>query len=141
MSDDNSWLRTEARSPSASRALRASSACPRSASMRPMTPASTPHALCGSRELLPGQKTAAYLDQEALIAIARETGATAVHPGYGFLSENAGFAARCAKAGLTFIGPSSRILDLFSNKIKRTRRQGREHRRAGRSGHRQADQS
>jgi acetyl/propionyl-CoA carboxylase alpha subunit/acetyl-CoA carboxylase carboxyltransferase component len=70
---------------------------------------------------LPGQGAAAYLDQEALIAIARETGATAVHPGYGFLSENAGFAARCAKAGLTFIGPSSEILDLFGNKISARR--------------------
>ena len=71
---------------------------------------------------LPGQGAATYLDQEALIAIARETGATAVHPGYGFLSENAGFAARCAKAGLTFIGPSSEILDLFGNKINSARR-------------------
>ena len=61
------------------------------------------------------------IDQEALIAIARETGATAVHPGYGFLSENAGFGARCAKAGLTFIGPSSEILDLFGNKISARR--------------------
>ena len=46
-----------------------------------------------------------YLDGAAIIAIARRTGAQAIHPGYGFLSENEGFAAACAAAGVVFIGP------------------------------------
>jgi urea carboxylase len=55
-----------------------------------------------------GGATAAesYLRQEKLIAAARATGATAIHPGYGFLSENAGFAQACEAAGITFIGPT-----------------------------------
>src|SRR3954467_2294752 len=46
-----------------------------------------------------------YLKADAILAAAQQTGATAIHPGYGLLSENAGFAARVAEAGLTFIGP------------------------------------
>ena len=55
-----------------------------------------------------GGATAAesYLRQDKLIEAARATGATAIHPGYGFLSENAGFAQACAAAGITFIGPT-----------------------------------
>ncbi|CEJ11693.1 Biotin carboxylase [bacterium YEK0313] len=70
---------------------------------------------------LPGEGAAAYLDQDAILAAARETGAAAVHPGYGFLSENADFAARCAAAGLIFIGPSSDALALFGDKISARR--------------------
>ena len=56
---------------------------------------------------LGGAKPAAsYLDAAALLEAARHTGCTAVHPGWGFLSENAAFAARCEAAGLTFVGPS-----------------------------------
>ena len=57
-----------------------------------------------------------YLDVEALIEAAKETGAEAVHPGYGFLAENAAFAAACRDAGLTFIGPSAEAIEKMGNK-------------------------
>jgi acetyl-CoA carboxylase, biotin carboxylase subunit len=57
-----------------------------------------------------------YLDVEALIDAAKETGAKAVHPGYGFLAENAAFAAACREAGLAFIGPSAEAIDKMGNK-------------------------
>ncbi|MDP6623459.1 MAG: biotin carboxylase N-terminal domain-containing protein, partial [Alphaproteobacteria bacterium] len=65
---------------------------------------------------LGGHGAAAYLDGEQIIAIAREAGCDAVHPGYGFLSENAGFAERCAAAGLTFVGPRPETLALYGDK-------------------------
>jgi acetyl/propionyl-CoA carboxylase alpha subunit/acetyl-CoA carboxylase carboxyltransferase component len=65
---------------------------------------------------LPGTGPAAYLDIDALLRVARDTGADAVHPGYGFLAERADFARRCAEAGLTFVGPSPAALALFSDK-------------------------
>ncbi len=58
----------------------------------------------------------AYLDGGRLIDIARDTGCDAVHPGYGFLSENATFAAACADAGLIFVGPGEDHLALFGDK-------------------------
>jgi acetyl/propionyl-CoA carboxylase alpha subunit/acetyl-CoA carboxylase carboxyltransferase component len=69
-----------------------------------------------------GRGPRAYLDGGQIIAIARETGCDAIHPGYGFLSENAAFAAECARAGLIFVGPRPEILDLFGDKT-RARRQ------------------
>ena len=54
---------------------------------------------------LRGAGAAAYLDAEQIIAVAKDAGCDAIHPGYGFLSENAAFARRCAEAGIAFVGP------------------------------------
>jgi pyruvate carboxylase len=59
---------------------------------------------------------AAYLDIEGIVTLAREKGVDAIHPGYGFLSENAEFARACAKAGITFIGPRPELLDMMGDK-------------------------
>ena len=67
---------------------------------------------------LNGVGAAAYLDGEQIIALAKEAGCDAIHPGYGFLSENAGFARRCVDAGITFIGPRAEILELFGDKVQ-----------------------
>ena len=61
---------------------------------------------------------AAYLDIAALVAIARQQGCDAVHPGYGYLSERADFAQACADAGITFIGPTPEQLALFGDKAR-----------------------
>jgi 3-methylcrotonyl-CoA carboxylase alpha subunit len=58
-----------------------------------------------------------YLDQEKILSIARGSGAAAIHPGYGFLSENAGFAARVEAAGLRFIGPPASAIQAMGDKI------------------------
>lgn len=60
--------------------------------------------------------TASYLDVERIIDAARTSGAEAIHPGYGFLSENADFAAACATAGITFIGPSADVIRIMGSK-------------------------
>ncbi|MAB35994.1 MAG: acetyl-CoA carboxylase biotin carboxylase subunit [Euryarchaeota archaeon] len=60
---------------------------------------------------------ASYLDIEAIISAAKEVGADAVHPGYGFLSENASFAQRLSEEGIAFIGPSPESLRLLGDKI------------------------
>jgi acetyl-CoA carboxylase, biotin carboxylase subunit len=57
-----------------------------------------------------------YLNIEALLEAARETGAEAIHPGYGFLAENARFAAACQDAGITFVGPSAEAIEKMGNK-------------------------
>ena len=59
----------------------------------------------------------AYLDIDGIIAIAKKCGATLIHPGYGFLSENPDFAEACAAAGLTFIGPSPDVMKSLGNKV------------------------
>lgn len=59
-----------------------------------------------------------YLDIEAIIDIAKESGADAIHPGYGFLSENAAFARRCADEGIVFVGPSPTVMDMLGDKVK-----------------------
>ncbi|MDC7823562.1 carboxyl transferase domain-containing protein [Pseudomonas sp. BLCC-B13] len=65
---------------------------------------------------LAGRGVPAYLDMQQLIAIARAQGCAAIHPGYGFLAENAEFARLCQAAGLTFIGPAPEVLELFGDK-------------------------
>ena len=58
----------------------------------------------------------AYLDIEGIVTIAKEKGVDAIHPGYGFLSENPQFAQACADAGIIFIGPEAKILDMMGDK-------------------------
>ncbi|EDL64711.1 pyruvate carboxylase [Bacillus sp. SG-1] len=60
----------------------------------------------------------AYLDIEGIIEIAKKADVDAIHPGYGFLSENINFARRCEEEGITFIGPHSGHLDMFGDKVK-----------------------
>jgi acetyl/propionyl-CoA carboxylase alpha subunit/acetyl-CoA carboxylase carboxyltransferase component len=72
----------------------------------------TRHALAATADPI-----AAYLDVEAVVAAAIENGCDCVHPGYGFLAEHAGFAERCAAAGITFIGPRPETLALFGDKV------------------------
>ncbi len=67
---------------------------------------------------LPRRGPAAYLDIDAIIAVAKAAGCDAIHPGYGFLSENAAFARRCAEEGITFVGPRPEILDLLGDKAQ-----------------------
>ena len=67
---------------------------------------------------IPGRGARAYLDIEAVIAAAKATGCDALHPGYGFLSENARLARRCAEQGIIFVGPSPEALDLFGDKLE-----------------------
>jgi 3-methylcrotonyl-CoA carboxylase alpha subunit len=64
----------------------------------------------------PAEARRSYLDVAAVIDAARATGAAAIHPGYGFLSENAGFAESCAKAGLIFIGPPPAAIRAMGDK-------------------------
>ena len=59
---------------------------------------------------------AAYLDIEGIVALAKERDVEAIHPGYGFLSENSAFARACAAAGITFVGPTAELLDKLGDK-------------------------
>lgn len=65
---------------------------------------------------LTGSGAAAYLDAAQIVAIAKDAGCDAIHPGYGFISENAAFARLCAEAGIAFVGPQPEVLDLFGDK-------------------------
>ncbi len=64
----------------------------------------------------PAESTRSYLNVDAIIAAAKSTNAQAIHPGYGFLSENADFAVACGKAGIVFIGPSETAIRTMGNK-------------------------
>src|SRR5690554_4610760 len=66
----------------------------------------------------PAAPQQSYLSIEAIIAAATASGAGAIHPGYGFLSENAEFARACVAAGIVFIGPPVRSLELMGDKIR-----------------------
>jgi len=67
---------------------------------------------------LRGVGPAAYLDVEQILAIANEAGCDAIHPGYGFLSENATFARRCDEEAITFVGPRPEVLELLGDKAR-----------------------
>lgn len=77
------------------------------------------HARQGDQfELLKGRGPAAYLDGDDILRVTLATGCDAIHPGYGFLSENAGFARACAKARVLFVGPAPEQLDSLGNKAE-----------------------
>ena len=64
----------------------------------------------------PAQASQSYLNIDKVISAAKSTGAKAIHPGYGFLSENAEFAKACARAGIVFIGPPADAIEIMGNK-------------------------
>ena len=64
-----------------------------------------------------GHPVRAYLDVDEIIRVARESGADAIYPGYGFLSENPDLAEKAAAAGITFIGPPAAVLEMAGNKV------------------------
>ena len=86
--------------------------------------AGAPHVNMADEAVLigPGPVGQSYLVAEKILDAAKQTGADAIHPGYGFLSENADFADAVEKAGLVFIGPTAQSIDLMGNKAAAKRR-------------------
>ena len=86
--------------------------------------ADAPHVKLADEAVLIGPAPAAdsYLDPERILAAAKQSGADAIHPGYGFLSENAPFALACEQAGITFIGPGADAIVAMGNKAEAKRR-------------------
>jgi len=82
--------------------------------------ASAPHVALADEAVCIGPPHVAqsYLSIEKLVEVARDRGVTAVHPGYGLLSENEGFARALAAVGVTFVGPTPEVLEAFGDKIK-----------------------
>lgn len=82
-----------------------------------------PHVLMSDEAVLigPGPVGQSYLDPVRILQAAKKTGAAAIHPGYGFLSENDGFAKAVNDAGLVFVGPSARAIHLMGNKAEAKR--------------------
>jgi acetyl-CoA carboxylase biotin carboxylase subunit len=81
--------------------------------------ARAPHTLLADRAVRigPAPPAESYLAIPAIVNAAREAGADAIHPGYGFLSENAAFATACSEAGITFIGPPGDVIERLGSKI------------------------
>ena len=86
--------------------------------------AESPHVQLANQAIRigPGPVAESYLVPELVIQAALESGAGAVHPGYGFLSENAAFAEACAESGLIFIGPTSDAIAIMGDKARSKRR-------------------
>ncbi|MFY9328961.1 MAG: biotin carboxylase N-terminal domain-containing protein, partial [Georgfuchsia sp.] len=80
--------------------------------------ADAPHVRAADEAYLlgPARPAESYLNQEKVIAVAKESGATLVHPGYGFLAENPGFAEHCTGNGLIFVGPKPDVIRTMGNK-------------------------
>lgn len=81
--------------------------------------ANAPHVLEADEAVYLGKSPSAesYLRQDAILAYCKELGVDGIHPGYGFLSENAGFAQKVSEAGITFIGPSPEAMNLMGDKL------------------------
>ncbi len=65
----------------------------------------------------PGEPLRAYLDIDGIVNMAKRHGIDAIHPGYGFLSENARFAKACHEAGIIFVGPRAEVLEMLGDKL------------------------
>ena len=68
-------------------------------------------------EIGPSPAIASYLNIQKILDVAGESGADAIHPGYGFLAENPKFAAACEQEGIKFVGPSSKVIELLGDKV------------------------